>query len=562
MAIFYPNNPLYYNNSYGEKLIFEALHKLNNDYIIYYSTMWHNKNYYGDVKWGEADFTIFNKSKGILVVEVKSGNISYRNKEWYQKRLDTGEEHIIQNPFAQADRSKYRFIDLIKKNINFNEKCYVEKIVWFPSIENLDNIYNLPLEYSKDTILTGEALLEPEKYLNKAYEYYNMEKNYHLSEVSFERIKEAFAPEFNLISAPINTKNEINHAFLRLTNEQLKLIDYIEEQKFATIQGAAGTGKTLIALEMAKRLAFKGEKVLFLCFNKFLYEKLKNNYTIKNLDILNIHSYLVQFNTNISTRKDMTDILNKIPINDFEYDSLIIDEGQDFPDEVMEKFYDFSHYISGKFLIFYDKNQIIYKNKIPNWILNSECKLLLTKNCRNTYQIAKTSNNILNLQIVQNNNNIRGEMPTLYLYNNENFINKLEYIINDLRKDGFSLSDITILTLKTENNSELDNYKKINQYYVNNNINQIGLNDILFTTSRKFKGLESDAVIIVDMNPEVFHDEIEKNNFYVAASRAKQKLSIMINENMIDAIAYKISDVQLSNNLGKISTKLKVKPIK
>ena len=114
MAIFYPKNPLYYNNSYGEKQVYEALHKLSNEYIIFYSTMWHNKNENG-VNWGEADFTIFNKKKGILVVEVKSGSIAYKNKEWYQTRLDTKQTFIMQNPLAQADRSKYKFINELKK---------------------------------------------------------------------------------------------------------------------------------------------------------------------------------------------------------------------------------------------------------------------------------------------------------------------------------------------------------------------------------------------------------------------------------------------------------------
>ena len=249
MAKFYPDNPLYYNNSYGEKQIYESLHKLSDDYVIFYSTMWQNKDNNGDVKWGEADFTIFNIKKGILVVEVKSGEISLRDREWYQTRIDTKETHIMQNPLAQADRSKYRFIDLLKKNISYKEKCRVEKIVWFPSIDNLDSIWDLPLEYTKAIILTSAALNDPESFLKIAFDYYNMEQNFSLSSKSIERVIELLAPEFNLICSPFNRKKELDFAFLRLTNEQNILLDYIEEQKFATIQGTAGTGKTLIALE-------------------------------------------------------------------------------------------------------------------------------------------------------------------------------------------------------------------------------------------------------------------------------------------------------------------------
>lgn len=74
---------------------------------------------------------------------------------------------------------------------------------------------------------------------------------------------------------------------MKLTQEQTGLLDYISEQRFATIQGVAGTGKTLIAKEAAKNFGEEGRKVLFLCFNKFLYVDLKKKYCNLNLIIFN-----------------------------------------------------------------------------------------------------------------------------------------------------------------------------------------------------------------------------------------------------------------------------------
>ena len=42
------------------------------------------------------------------------------------------------------------------------------------------------------------------------------------------------------------------------------------------IAGATGTGKTVMAVEKAKRHADNGEKVLFLCYNSFLKDYLQN----------------------------------------------------------------------------------------------------------------------------------------------------------------------------------------------------------------------------------------------------------------------------------------------
>ena len=43
--------------------------------------------------------------------------------------------------------------------------------------------------------------------------------------------------------------------FIRLTREQSILLDFLEEQDRAVIGGGAGTGKTILAVEHARRLA-------------------------------------------------------------------------------------------------------------------------------------------------------------------------------------------------------------------------------------------------------------------------------------------------------------------
>ena len=60
----------------------------------------------------------------------------------------------------------------------------------------------------------------------------------------------------------------------QLLREQYKLLDFLEDQDTAVINGAAGTGKTMLAIEKARRHSIEGEKVLFLCYNRMLCDKL------------------------------------------------------------------------------------------------------------------------------------------------------------------------------------------------------------------------------------------------------------------------------------------------
>ena len=78
MAVFIPSvKPEDFNNSYGEMQVYEALRTLNNQYTVFYSLSWIGVNNKRTV--GEADFVIAHPKKGILVIEVKSGEIEYKN---------------------------------------------------------------------------------------------------------------------------------------------------------------------------------------------------------------------------------------------------------------------------------------------------------------------------------------------------------------------------------------------------------------------------------------------------------------------------------------------------
>ena len=54
-------------------------------------------------------------------------------------------------------------------------------------------------------------------------------------------------------------------------------------------------------------------------------------------------------------------------------------------------------------------------------------------------------------------------------------------------------------------------------------------NGILFTTVRKFKGLEAMAVICIDIDSETFENDRNRNVFYVGASRAMSYLDLVTN---------------------------------
>ena len=115
----------------------------------------------------------------------------------------------------------------------------------------------------------------------------------------------------------------------------------------------------------------------------------------------------------------------------WEYKHIIIDEGQDINDDEIECLYDIALLQEGAFYVFFDKNQFVQEREFPNWLKNSECRLVLNINCRNTFSIADTSGKPISATPKVMNRSVKGEMPKFYICNDAaSGLNKLELLID------------------------------------------------------------------------------------------------------------------------------------
>lgn len=553
-----------YNGSIGEMKVYEALKSLPDEYTIFHSVHWHKRNTKGRIEWGEADFTLFHPKRGLLVIEVKSGGIKHNDTGWIQIHSLTGEEFRMKDPMTQAERSKFTFIDIIQSESEDISYYPVEPIVWFPSMDGLSNIGTLPPAYSEGNVLTEKELNNCRKGIERIFDYYQMYEKKHFNSSDEDRIINLLSPSFNVIPSIRTRIAEEEHAFLRMTQAQSYLIDYLEEQKIAAIQGGAGTGKTLLALEKAKRLASRG-KVLFLCFNKFLLESLKKNYDKDNpnIDFYNLSGlvFKVTGSFNSINNEIISEYLYSVNPEEWPYTDIIIDEGQDFYEDHILLLSAIAENVGGCFYVFYDKNQLIQQKQALEWVKSLDCRLILNTNCRNTRNIAITSNKPLGIEKIKMHFDVEGIKPNLYLsYSSESYKNTLIKIIRHYTDNGLEKNDIVILTVKTEESSNLSNMSSIGPYKLSSDLDTPG---ILFTTARKFKGLESKVIIIVDIDEKTFQSEEAKRVLYVGASRAKHNLDFVIvtDEEKLSDMANTIQGKPTKNPRMTISTHLKVKII-
>ena len=116
-----------------------------------------------------------------------------------------------------------------------------------------------------------------------------------------------------------------------------------------------------------------------------------------------------------------------------------------------------------------------------------------------------------------------GEEARLHYTIKENVQNTINKIIDSLKSFGLKNEDIVILSCKSETNNSLQKTNCLNK----DGNYKIGDGFIKFSTCRKFKGLEAEAIIITDLDGDVLLNGDKRLLFYVGASRAKFDLNLV-----------------------------------
>lgn len=131
-----------------------------------------------------------------------------------------------------------------------------------------------------------------------------------------------------------------------LTQEQYRVIQMLRGEHRVRITGAAGSGKTLVAVEKAIRLSTAGMRVLFLCHNPLLAEHVKSLSRGTGVTVESFARWVIALSGLLSEDMPSTWSNYEEPSSyalelAFDhalaltprYDAIIVDEGQDFREE-------------------------------------------------------------------------------------------------------------------------------------------------------------------------------------------------------------------------------------
>ena len=547
------------NPSPGEKEIF---HRLANDPNTAEWIVLHSLDIAEHIKRvaGEADFIVIVPDKGILCLEVKATS-SIRREEglWYYGRNPNPDKR---GPFKQASEAMHSIRKrLLKKNRSLASVPFWSAVI-FPYLEfgissgewhHWQVIDNYGFRRKPISLLILEVLEKAKLFLREKGAVWFDESRGEPTKAQCEQIAKILRPDFEVYEPPRKKIKRLEQEIKRYTEEQFIALDAMAANPRVVFSGPAGTGKTVLAIEAARRSHIAGNRVLFLCYNRLLGRHLEAETSAlqPEVTVRTLHKHMLAITgTNLSgetpssrfwqeelPQRAIDRILDDTN-ESYLYDEIIVDETQDVLRNNYLDFIDLSlkgGLGAGKWKFFGDfEKQAIYGANAEISIseaistrLGNAPQYTLRVNCRNTPRIATLVHLLGDLnpeyaKILRPDDGVEPEI--LYYTNEEEQKQHLMQTVQNLRRNGFANSDIAVLSTKAQDKAITSIVSSSDRVrftsFENVSKKRVGCGSI-----HAFKGMESSAIIVTDV--ETITGEQASSLFYIAMTRALHRLYIL-----------------------------------
>lgn len=459
---------------------------------------------------GEADFVAAHPAHGLVVIEVKGGQLTCREGQWFQDG-----RRLRKAPATQATREAHALVRAWEARFGAPPPFPIAHAVWFPGIhpfvpEPLDlagiTLYSDDLRAPEPALL---RLLATEGHAVKA-------------PLDLAALESLLSPTVDL-RRDWGLRRDLQDASIaQLTEEQARAFDAFAEFRRFRVRGCAGSGKTLLALRQARVWAKQGKRVLLLCFNLLLAERLRELVgATANIRAVAVNDLFCELlgRKDDGTKAFWADLVRDaiVPARQLAdqraFNAVIVDEGQDFSPAqwaavralVPE---------DANFLIFYDPAQNIFERDPAAMPSFGGPDAVLTTNCRNTRGVFATLRPYAPDGVRPFPNAPAGDATEIYRADNQVALRaRLRGLLDRLiRREGVPAEDILLIGARALPNMALLDILKTYP-------------GLRYYTYRKFKGLEAPILILLDVREG---DPMwDRSARYTAISRAVHRLFIL-----------------------------------
>ncbi len=536
----------------GERKVAQALvGQLPSRVEIFHSFHWMGDGRKGTVVEGECDFVILDPEEGLLFVEVKGGSLDFdpERMEWH-RTTPRGERRLLgKDPFEQVRKSMHEIVDRIAAVMPGAKRSPPFTYGYAVAFPDCRYTGSLPPSIVPDQLLDAIKCSAMSTSVERVFNRFRVSQHRALSSQDVQSVHDALFPRYAIVPVTWRKVEDQEARLNRLTKEQQGLLAFLGDHTLAAIKGVAGSGKTILALAKAQESARKGLRTLFLCYNRPLKDWVLQALPDSTSDGLVVDTYhglvadlckqaRVQFR-DIDGDGDADFWRDLAPEKLIEacsmlseshkFDAVIVDEGQDFHDLWWTSLEDVFRKPNDKacYYVFFDPNQNLYvQNPSIPGELGSPFQLPV--NCRNTVRIAEHCASLVHLSNKVKDGAPTGDAP--------------EFLSAPTLRDAFQLAGKHVREwcmpsaggLKTSqvavlvpSGSDRDWSAIFKTVSATADFDKWRADKgVLIAPWRRFKGLEADAIVIIE-EASKSEDLKEIANRYVARSRAKHLLTVI-----------------------------------
>jgi hypothetical protein len=545
-------------SSPAERAIFAHIRdELSDDWIVLHSlglTIHHAK------PWAEIDFVLIGPP-GVICLEVKGGLISRQDGIWYttpQRGGRTGRpQRLHESPFEQVGSASAQLYKFIEQASPSSAKAITGYAVAAPDVHWTVRGPDIDIALVYDQRDRARPFAD---FMDRVIRRWNERISrlgrppQALGRREKHAVLESIRGDFNLVPSLQGTAAAADRELVRLTEEQCQLFARLSANPRVVARGGAGTGKTLIAAEEARRLAGQGRNVLYLCFSRNLARYLEHALAdVPTVTVRTLHSLMNEIVEAAGRRSELPDVdendlftmfLPELALETLlesgdvgRYGAVLVDEAQDLLREpyldVIEVLVE-GEIAKGVWRFFIDPSQNILGGIAPAALHRLEAAAPvdwpLTVNCRNTQPIAIQVALLSGTPMPEVLSPDGPAVDVTWYASAGDQRSAVAERLRQLRREGFAAKQITVLSRYrlgwSVGRDDLGVPLK--------DISRGGLGSAgdatAFSTVSSFKGLEAEVVLLTDVDDLSSAEGL--TSVYVGASRARVALYVFISEHV------------------------------
>lgn len=479
-------------------------------------------------EWCEIDYVLI-MPEGILALELKGGRVT-RDEDGIWEFTDRfGDTHKrSEGPFDQASSGKYALKDALGNALGKSNVRHVS-FGWgcvFPDTVNVPRL----TETRDETIIDASKCKSPatlEAALRKLASFWFAKKKHHrkLSREEIHDIHMALRPAFELTPALSARVDEIYRKMVGMTDRQFEIVDAADESERVLCTGGAGSGKSLVAMEVARREAQKESKVAFISPGGLFGAHVRESLVPAGVSFVEL---------------DISQGKLKCP-DDSNFDCIVVDEGQDMMNwGLLDEFTRIlkNGVEQGCWYIFLDPNnqkglQGRFEQDAFDFVSKlADHRLKLKSNCRNTPQIILQTQLLTGADIGVSRLDGEGEKVIMRTYSDR--LECATMVIEKIKQwksEGVELSELTLLTagsFETAFPYGLPGPWKSRIYPLDEStVNDRAADGLATAQIAAFKGLESKYIIVAGLE-EIDDADADLRKLYTGMTRANAILFILV----------------------------------